>query len=248
MTRQMLPPIAGSIQTTIGVVRFQFVASGSSMPAVVLTNHGLTADFQYGGREVRFRFLIAPAGPNGRWQRTDAAEPDCDFMDGPDAVPDSVCTAVHDGCLDAWEIYMDQRSDLIDYARLVQINNDIVLLDEKIVRLNGQLTVAVGRRDNLVDLESRIRKKLPQDSPELSEVERHILNQMVNFNCWLTTQDGQHAELHAFQSASTLEAVDSAAANRLATCGFIQLHRNLGDGRTAWKVADRGREIVEGKA
>lgn len=247
MTREYLPPIAGSIQTAIGVVRFQFVSSGSAVPAVVLTNHGLTADFKYDDREVRFRFLVAPASDTGRWQRTDVAEPDCDFMDGSDPVPAAVRTQVHDSCLDAWETYMEQRPELVDYARLTEVNNDIVQLDEKIDRLGSQLQDLKGRRSNLIQMESRIRAKVnPAPPPDLSDSERYILSQMLYNNCWLTTEDGQDAQLHPYQSADILESVDSTAANRLVTCGFIQLHRNLEGSRVAWRMAERGRKALEG--
>lgn len=247
--REYLPAIDGIIQTRRGNhVRFQFVASGGPLPFVVLTNHELGDEgrVDWAGRPARFKFLIGPAGPDNRWQRTDAAEPAVDFADGNDAVPDALRTAVHDDCLDAWESYMDQRPELITYARLTGINNEIVQLDEKAQLLEKQLAEVHGKRKNLEALEGRVRATLPAAPAPLSADEQDTLLAMVTDNCWLSLREGENAELHPFNSPNVLREVDATAARRLVVCGFVQLHRYLADGRTVFKVADRGREYVEG--
>jgi len=251
MTRDYLPNLTGTIQTRTGLhVNFQFIASGSALPFVVLTNHGLGADgkVEWDDRSVRFRFLIGPAGPDNRWQRNDAGEPSVDYADGSDVVPDALRTSLHDDCLDAWERYSDERPELVTYARLVEINNQIVQLDEKAAILEKQLAEVQGERKNLEALEARVRATLPPTATPLSTEESDTLNALVLDNCWLSLREGEDAELHPYNTPDVLRTVSSAAAQRLAVCGFIQLHRYLADNRTVFKIADRGREIVEGKS
>lgn len=250
MKREHLPPIAGTIRTRRGMhVRFQFVASGHALPYVVLSNHGLgdEGNLSWDGRQARFRFLIGPAGPDNRWQRTDVAEPVVDWADSADDVPTALRTAVHDDCLDAWEAYMDERPELLSYARLTEINNDILQLDEKAQRLEKQLAEVHGRKANLEALEARIRAAVPRQSVPLSSTEREIIEAMVTDNCWLSLREGEQAELHPFQSPDVLREVDATAARRLIVCGFVELHRYLADERSVFKIAKRGREAVEGR-
>ena len=248
--RDYLPNITGTIALRTGKhVNFQFVASGRALPFVVLTNHGLgdEGNVEWSGRPARFKLLIAPAGPDNRWQRTDAAEPVVDFADGPDVVPDALRTSIHDDCLDAWERYSDERPELLTYARLTEINNEIVQLNEKAALLEKQLAEVHGRRNNLEAMEARVRATLPAVPTPLSAPELDTLTSLVMDNCWLSLREGENAELHPFNTPEVLREVPAAVVQRLVVCGFIQLHRHLADNRTVFKIADRGREVVEGK-
>lgn len=248
--RELLPPISGVLQGRTGNrIRFQFVSSGHALPFVIMSNHGLgdEGEFQWVGRPVRFKFLISPAGPDNRWQRTDAAEPVVDFADGSDPVPDAVRTHVHDDCLDVWEAYLDTRPELVPYARLTEINNDIVQLNERADAIQTELAEIHGRRKNLLEMERRIRESLPPQAQPLTAADKEIIEAMVTDNCWLSLREGQEAELHPFNSPDVLKSVNPQSAQRLVISGFVQLHRHLADGRTVFKIAERGRETVEGR-
>jgi len=241
-----LPPLSGVIQTRTGYrVHFQFVPSGHSLPYVVLTNHAVSpVGPNWDNRPVRFKFLVGITGETGQWGRTDAAEPYVDFADGSDPVPAVLRTSIHDDCLDAWEAYLDQRPELLGYARLTEINNEIVQLTEKSAVLEKQIAEIQGRCKNLVDLATRIRATLPQAASPVSEQERDILLQLVTDNCWLSISKDGTAELHPFNSPDVLGTVDSNSARRLVLCGFVQLHRHLADNRTVFKIAERGSQFV----
>lgn len=248
--REQLPAITGVIRTRRGwQASYKFVASGHPLPYVVLTNHGLGEEvsLKFNDRPVRFRFLIGPAGPDNRWQRTDAAEPVVDWADGPGDVPDALRVEVHDSLLDAWEEYTDQRPELLPYARLTEINNEIAQLDEKAQRLEKQLAEVHGRKSNLESLEKSVRATIPVQAEPLSADEREIIEAMVTDNCWLSLREGEQAELHPYDSPDVLREVSAEAANRLIVCGFVQLHRYLQDHRSVFKIADRGRRFVEGR-
>lgn len=245
--RDYLPPITGEINTPVGPVRFKFIPSGG-VPAVVLTNHGSQPAFKVDGREVRIKFMIAQTGPNGVWQRTDAAEPHCDFVDSLDAVPAVYMQEVHDHLLDTWETYVAERPELIPYARTTEVNNDIVQIEEKIGQLEQQLLTLRGRRENMLDLEKRVRELVPaRVAPPVSDDQRHVLSEMVGKNCWLSMKDGTQPELHPYSSPDVLAYVDGTSAHALVVNGFVQLHRNLEDGRQTFKVTQRGRDVLKGK-
>lgn len=254
---EYLPPIEGSIRTRIvNEIRFKFVASGSAVPFVVLTNHdaGESGRLEFQGRPVRFRFLIAPTGPNGHWQRTDAAEPSVDFADGPDKVPDFLRQSIHDSCLDAWEAYSSARPDLAGYARLTEANNNIVQCDDKIAKLEQQIArlqedvrKEKGRRANLVAMSQRIKDTLPKPLAPLTTDERSILLAMTDDNCWLSLKaDAKVAELHPYNSPSVLRDVPFESAQRLVLEGYLRLHRHLADQRATFIVSERGRETMKG--
>ena len=245
-TPEFLPPIEGTIRTRlVDEMRFKFVASGSAVPFVVLTNHGDAGGrLEIAGRPIRFRFLISPAA-TGKWQRSDAAEPHVDFADGPEAVSETIRQTIHDSCLDAWEAYANSRPELVQYARLTENHNNVVQLDEQIAKLEKQLLAAKGRRSNLIEMSKRIRATLPKPPDALAEEERSVLNAMVHENCWLSMREGDDAQLHPFQAATVLRSVDAKAAQRLVTGGFVQLHRYLADNRATFRIADRGRDAIK---
>lgn len=242
MARTYMQPLAGVIGSKIGPIRFQFVAAGS-VPAAVLSNHGESASYQFDGRPVRFRFLVIPT-KSGGWERGDVAEPYVDFGDGPDPAPEMLRKEVHDACLDAWSLYLENRGDLVKYARLIFVNNDILQVDEKIARFEKLLKAERGKRKNLLELEESLKKQVPAQPSLLADEEADILSAMVQENCWLSLRGGKEAELHPYNSPEVLRRVNDEAASRLVLLGYVQLHRYLADDRTVFKVAKRGRDVM----
>jgi len=190
--------------------------------------------------------LIQPAGKDNRWQRTDVAEPVVDYVESRQAVPDSVRTEIHDDLLDGWEAYMDQRPELLVYARLTEVNNQIVQLEEKLQLLHGQASVLEGKRSNLVDLEKRLQSQIRPTTDSLPAESMDILNSMVTDNCWLTLDGESKAELYPYNCPESVGPVDFKSAVNLVVGGYVQLHRHLADGRTVFKSAERGRNSVTG--
>lgn len=247
--RQYIPPIKGVIETSRGkYVQFQFVSAGQPVPYAVLSNHGLQESqhsWEWQGHPVRFRFLIMPGGPDNRWRRSDLAEPHVDFSDSLDAAPDQLRTLVHDDCLDAWEAYMDERPELVTYARIAEVNNDIVQIDEKLAHAQSNVDRLMGEKANLEKLEKRL-KDLTQDSElSLTPTEYGVLVQLAKDNCWLSVRNEDEGEIHPYMSTQVSGVVDPKTTKRLVLCGYVQLHRHLEAGRNAFRISERGHQAVE---
>lgn len=243
MNRKNLPLLDGQIGTAFGVIRFQFVATAGTEPAVLLTNAGIETTFAWGRLELQVR-MLARLTPRG-WERGDAAEPQVVVLLTGQPVNDDIRQMVHDELLGSWRKYIADNPTLPDYSRFIEVNNRLWVIESKLRELDGESKRLQLERAKLLQEESTLGQVLA--GKRLSDHAVSILNLMIQTNSWVSISPGQSGSLHPYNSPETLQDVSAEAVRELVDFGAVKLHRILEGGRKVYRVAgEKGRETANG--